>query len=425
MTSVFECIFWFSVCWLGYVYLGYPVALWFIGLFRSFRPIISSGYLPKVSVLLSARNEQKDIGWKITETLSWNYPDTQLEMLIASDASEDDTDEILRDVTDIRLRYLRLEERRGKNEALNQLEKLATGELLFFSDANSHIEPDCLARVVRHFSDPRVGCVTGSERTIRDSDVHGATAGIRATLGYEAFVTSLESKLGSVLVCDGSIFCIRRNLFHRLQADLANDLELPVHAAAGGYAVLFDPSALSFEKASPPQEEFHRKQRISGQGALGVWRLRHLISGFRAWQFFTRKVLRWLGPIPLALILISSLALITIPFYAVAVAVESSFLVLALIGGGFVARKRHGSWLTALPFYFLLANLGAFSGVLSAICGERFSVWESPTHSRGAGNAVPSSRPAHDDPALVTPEGSAIPRSITCHPEFNSEKYRP
>jgi poly-beta-1,6-N-acetyl-D-glucosamine synthase len=425
VTRAFQWIFWLSASWLGYVYIGYPVVLWFLGLFRAFRPACSDDHFPKVSVLLSARNEQKDIGWKVAETLSWNYPSGQLEMLVASDASDDGTDDVLRNVADPRFRYLRLERRQGKNEALNRLSEIATGDLLFFSDVNAHIEPDSLRKVVRYFADPRVGCVTGSECTIREQEVHAATAGVRASLGYEGLVNSLESKLGSVLVCDGSIFCVRRGLFHRLEADLANDLELPLHIGAGGHAILFEPSALSFEKASLPREEIQRKRRICGQGALGLWRLRNHLGGLRAWQFFSRKVLRWLGLVPLVLILISSVALVHIPFYAVALGLQLIFLALALIGGSFVARNREGSWLTALPFYFILVNLGAFSGVLGAISGERFSTWESPAHSRGAGNVISSGAGDNQKQTLANRESGVPPGSITYHSKLKTEKYSP
>ena len=234
MTQVFEFLFWLSLVWLGYVYLGYPTILWFFGLFKLFHPHTSDSYLPRVSVLISARNERNDIGWKIAETLAWNYPREQLELLVASDASDDGTDEILANVSDPRFQALRLEKRKGKNEALNRLNDLAKGELLFFTDANSHIEPDCLRKMVRHFADPRVGCVTGTECTIREGEDFVVTSGTRAFLGYESLVNILESRLGSVLVCDGSVFCIRKSLFRTLQPDLANDFELPVHIGSAG-----------------------------------------------------------------------------------------------------------------------------------------------------------------------------------------------
>jgi len=385
MTQVCEFLFWLGVLWLAYVYIGYPALLWFAGLFRAFHPEVRDSFLPRVSVLISARNEQRDIGWKIAETLAWNYPEKQMEVLVASDASEDGTDEILRNVGDSRFRFLRLEERAGKNEALNRLNELASGELLFFTDANSHIEPGCLRTIVRYFGDSRVGCVTGSERTIRDGEDFVVTSGTRAFLGYESLVNALESRLGSVLVCDGSIFCIRKNLFCRLQSDLANDFELPVSIGAKGWAILFDPSAISYEKAtSDPREEFRRKRRICCQGASGFWRLRHNLRGKRMWQLFSRKLLRWSGAIPLALILVTSLWLARNPWYAAALILESIFYGLALWGWWLAARRREASGAAIFPFYFVMVNVAAMTGIIDAAFGKRFSVWESPAQSRGS-----------------------------------------
>ena len=389
MTRVFEFSFWLGVVWLSYVYVGYPALLWFIGLFRSFHPSFSDSYLPTVSVLISARNERRDIGWKIAETLAWNYPKENLELLVASDASEDGTDEILKTVTDCRFRFLRLENRVGKNEALNRLSEMACGELFFFTDANSHIEESCLQRVVQHFAEPRVGCVTGREHTIRENEEFVVTAGTKAFLGYESLVNNLESRLGSVLVCDGSIFCIRRSLFSALQPDLANDFELPIRIGAEGRAILFDPTAISHEKAtSDPREEFRRKRRICCQGMIGFWRLRRNLSGLRAWQLLSRKLLRWLGAIPLVLILASSVWLVSKRFYEVMLVFQFVFYFLVLLGWWLAARRREGSRATTFPFYFVMVNVAALTGVIDAVLGKRFSVWESPQQSRGSRTKV-------------------------------------
>lgn len=394
MRIAWEAAFWLGVLWLGYVYAGYPIVLWLLGVFRARREDLplDENELPSVSVLVSARNEQKDIGWKIAETLGWNYPAEKLEMIVASDASEDATDEILRGITDRRFRFLRLETRQGKNEALNRLVALAKGDLLFFTDANSHIEPNCLRRMVRHFADSRVGCVTGSERTIR-SDEAAMVTGTRAFLEYESMVNTLESRLGSVLVCDGSIFCMRRRLFSTLEPDLANDLELPTRIGAAGYAILFDRGAVSWEKAtSVPREEFHRRQRICGQGSVGLWRLRRYLKGMRAWQFFSRKVLRWVGAVPLAMILAANIRLAGSPFYAVMLALQAAFYALALAGWAFAQNKEKKSRALALPFFFVVSNIGALVGVWAAVTGKRFSVWDSAKHSRGTARAENASR---------------------------------
>jgi cellulose synthase/poly-beta-1,6-N-acetylglucosamine synthase-like glycosyltransferase len=424
MTRVFECLFWFGISWLAYVYLGYPALLYLMGLFRSFHPIVKDVEPPKVSALFSARNEQKDLGWKIRETLSWDYPFDKLELLVCSDASEDGTDQILKDVVDPRFRYLRLNERKGKNEALNRLNELAQGELLFFSDANSHIEQHTIRSIVRHFSDPRVGCVTGIEQTIRENRESVVVAGTRASLGYEALVNSLESRLGSVLVCDGSLFCIRRRLFTQLQPDLANDFELPMQIGAAGYKILFDPLAISFERSTSfAMEEFRRKQRICGQGALGSWRLRHLLRGFRAWQFVSRKLLRWLGAIPLALILLSSFILLSRSFYGSVLGLQLAFYCLALIGWMFAAGRREASGAIAFPFFFVLVNIGALVGVMKVIAGKRFNVWDSPANSRGHRDDS-SETGAAASTAKCNPHKQTRSESENLYVEMHSEEHR-
>jgi cellulose synthase/poly-beta-1,6-N-acetylglucosamine synthase-like glycosyltransferase len=384
MIRLWPILFWPSVLWLAYVYFGYPLLLWLAGFWKQFHPRFRDDYLPKVSVLISARNEEKDIGWKVSESLSWSYPAERLELIIASDASEDRTDEILQSFKDSRLKYLRMDSRVGKNEALNRLARVATGDLLLFTDANTHVGKDCLRGMVRYFSDPRVGCVTGTEHTQTEEQELAISSGTRAYLDYELLINRLESRVGSVIVCDGSLFVVRRSLFHQLQPDLANDLELPLSIGNASHALLCDPTAIAIEKAMrSSREEYNRKRRICGQGFLGFWRLRRCLRGFRAWQFFSRKVLRWLALIPMTVILLTTGALLARPFFAFLFALQVVFYLLALGGWLFDLAGRKASAIFTMPYYFLVVNIAAVIGVFQACIGRRFAVWEVPAYSRG------------------------------------------
>lgn len=384
MTLLMYVVFWVGLAWLGYVYLGYPCTLWLLGLWRSFRPNSREDYCPTVSVLISARNEERDIGWKVDETLSWKYPPNQLELLVASDASEDRTDEIAQAVDDPRFRFFRMPKRVGKNVALNHLCKYALGDVLFFTDANSHIDAGCLQRMVRHLADPRVGCVTGWERTKSEQIDPAMAAGSEAYLEYESLINSLESKLGSVLVCDGSVFCTRRQLYQELQPDIANDLELPIRLGAEGYALFFEPTAFSTEPAMhSAREEFRRKRRICAQGILGFWRLRTSLKGVRAWQFVSRKLLRWLALVPLTLLLVSSAWLASHLAFAILFVSQLLFYAFALGGWWYSRHGRNVASLAALPLYFVAVNAAAFVGLIDSCLGRRLSVWEIPALSRG------------------------------------------
>jgi cellulose synthase/poly-beta-1,6-N-acetylglucosamine synthase-like glycosyltransferase len=384
MTRVWLIVFWVDLVWLLYAYIGYAICLRILGFFRECHSEWRGDYLPKVSVLISARNEEKDIERKVRETLNWNYPPQQLELLVASDASDDRTDEILRSIHEPRLKYKRMEHRVGKNEALNRLFPLAAGDLLFFTDANSRIDPDCLRLMTRHFADHRVGCVTGYERTLPEGKKAVVGTGWRAFLAIESRITLLESRLGSVLTCDGSIFCIRRQLYTAVVPELANDLEIPIRIGSQGWRLLYEPAATSLEREiGNIREDFDRRRRICSQGSLGVLRLRKFLRGLRLWQFVSRKVLRWLTLIPLVGLLISTACLASHPVFAFNLGLQLLFYGFALVGWLLASKRRGAAGLFTFPFYWLLVNTAAMTGLIDTCLGRRFSVWEIAKLSRG------------------------------------------
>ncbi len=405
IAASMNILFWLSVAWLFYIYAGYPPLLWVMGSMRKVRFLRDAEYRPAVSVLISARNEEKDIGWKVAETLAWNYPRERLEVLVASDASKDRTEEILRAISDPRFRWLANHRRLGKNISLVRLAEIASGELLFFTDANSHITENSLTAIARHFADPKVGCVTSCERPESGEFDGGMSRGEGFYQRYESWINSLENRIGSVLTCDGSIFCIRRNLFTTLDPDLANDLELPLRIGAAGFATLFEVSAFSTERAtSSAGEEFDRRRRICAQGFLAAWRLKGILRGVRVWQFASRKLLRWLALIPILLAAASSAYLAgRSHLFAFFLIPQIAFGALALAGWGSNAMGRRSNTLTSLPFFFLLIHVAALLGIVQTCFGRRFALWESPALSRGRSAAEGK----HAAPAAEGPAGLA------------------
>ncbi len=384
--------FWVSLGWLFYVYFGYPLLLAALARRRSPSRRVDNACIPSVSVLISARNEEKDIAWKIAETLAWNYPPHLLEVLVASDASEDSTDDIVTRFSDPRLHFLRLDRRGGKNRALNRLYDAARGEILFFTDANAHVGPDALHLMTRHFADPRVGCVTGDTQPISDGvDALPMAAGAGAYWNYEILIKRLESRLGSVLVCDGAVFCLRRGLFVPLNPELANDLESPMRAAAAGAFVVHEPGAIAFERETNSwRQEFQRRRRICGQGALALVKLPGQFPSLRAWQFLSHKLLRWLTLVPLFVLFLASIQLaFRSPFFLALTVLQLLGYAAAAFGLAALAAGRPAPRLLAIPFYAVLGFAGAFAGVVDSCLGKRFDVWDIPTLSRGAAASVP------------------------------------
>jgi cellulose synthase/poly-beta-1,6-N-acetylglucosamine synthase-like glycosyltransferase len=278
-----------------------------------------------------------------------------------------------------------MKKRGGKVRALNRLAELACGEILFFTDANAHIGPQALRLMVRHFADERVGCVTGDSRPIRERDNPAVSSGASVYWSYESAVKRLENRIGSVLVCDGAIFCMRAFLFHRLHPNLANDLETPMRIGASGGWIAHEPAALVFERdTTSPFEEFQRRRRMCAQGMLAMMTLPGVLRGLRGWQFISHKFLRWTSLIPMLMVLVSSTDLAPhSPFFSSLLVLQAIFYGVAAFGLQSAKVNRPIATLTAIPFYVVLGVVGAFVGEVDCLRGKRFDVWEIPSSSRG------------------------------------------
>ncbi|MBV8771856.1 MAG: hypothetical protein JO166_05930 [Deltaproteobacteria bacterium] len=77
---------------------------------------------------------------------------------------------------------------------------------------------------------------------------------------------------------------------------------------------------------------------------------------------------------------------------------QAIFYGAALLGLSKTLAGRPAGRFTAVPFYIVLGVLGALVGVVEAIVGKRFDIWEIPVLSRGIGEAA--------GPRSATAEGS-------------------
>src|SRR3984885_10315105 len=151
-----KLLFWISAGFIVYVYFGYPLLLWALqAVFRSApRP---QPIEPSVSLLVAAYNEAAVIADKIRNSLALDYPAEKLEIVVASDGSEDATAEIVRSFEDEmggRVRLLNYPQNRGKMAVLNDAVRELRGEIVAFSDATSMLAADSVRILVQSFNDP-------------------------------------------------------------------------------------------------------------------------------------------------------------------------------------------------------------------------------------------------------------------------------
>src|SRR3989339_17212 len=222
-----ESVFWILFFLIFYTYLGYLPILYAAALLWGAKPP-SPGKVFKISVVISAYNEEKVIASRVENLLGMDYPAGLCEIIIGSDGSSDATAEIAAGFRDPRVRVIKFEERRGKISVLNDLVKLASGDILVFSDANTLFEKDALKFLVSDFVDEKTGCVCG--RLVpkdHEKGVGGEYEGVY--WAYESLLKKLEGRLGVTLGANGAIYAVRRHLYGGLPGGLiVEDFVLPM-----------------------------------------------------------------------------------------------------------------------------------------------------------------------------------------------------
>ncbi len=379
MVDVAAVIAWVALSVIVYVYFGYPAVLWTLAKFR-IREVRRRDIEIPVTLVISAFNEERAIGKKLENSLALDYPKEKLEVMVVSDASTDQTDTIVMGFSDRGIDILRLPQRQGKTAGLNAALRRAQGDIVVFSDANILYHRDAIRRLVRNFADPQVGCVTGDSRYVdaEPSEAHGQE---NAYWGYERFIRSMESRLGSTVGGDGAIFAIRRELYTPLPAETINDLVVPLQIVARGYRAVFEAAAVGIEpSAGNFGGEFRRKRRIVNRSWHGVMSVPQVLNparlGWFACQVWSHKVLRWFV-LPL-LVLAAAGCFIAAPLgwhYRLGAWGFVASLIFAGIGALVPARFGKVAWLLHAAWYFYLVNLAAVLGMVMALAGRVEMLW--------------------------------------------------
>ena len=90
-----QAVFIAAIAVMAFIYIGYPALMFALSLVLR-RPVRRADITPRVTVIIAAYNEERDIAAKLKNTLALDYPRERMEIIVASDCSTDRTDEIVR-----------------------------------------------------------------------------------------------------------------------------------------------------------------------------------------------------------------------------------------------------------------------------------------------------------------------------------------
>lgn len=373
-----QSIFWLSVAALVYTYGGYPILVAIVSAVRP-RPILRGEFEPTVSVIITAYNEELSLEAKLENTLSLDYPRELLDIIVASDCSSDQTDEIVKRFASRGIILHRQPQRLGKTAAQNSAVEIARGEIIIFSDATSYYQPNVIRAIMPSFADPSVGCVAGKLIYVDRSNSQ-VGRGARSYWNYETFLKTRESRACSLIGASGCLYAVRKLAYVPLYPEACSDFIIATKMVEQGLRAVYEPEAICEEETNRRgDKELKMRVRVIAQTFTDLWRHRAMLNpwkqGLYAVQLLSHKVMRYFVPFFLIAIFIASATLTGFTFYQV-------FFFAQLAGYGCAAlawvldsvgiRSR----LLAFPQYFVLANVASLLAFYQFLRGERYAHWE-------------------------------------------------
>ncbi len=419
MTGVLLGVFWTSAGVLLATYLRYPAIVFALSRLARRVPSVDERAHRRVTLIIAARDEEDVIGPKLRSCLDQDYPADQLDILVVSDGSTDGTVDACRGLRSPRVRVLALPAAMGKASALNEAMSTIDSEFIVMSDARQPLEPRAVSRLMRWFSDPRIGAVSGDLRFASrpDRGVERATAFYR---GYERGIRVSEARLDSCVGATGALYAFRAGLWKPLPSGLIlDDVCTPMQIALQGYRIWYETEAKATDQfPDSPASEFKRRMRTLAGNYQLLTEMPELLVPWRnrLWiQFMFHKVGRLVSPLALFLIFVTS-AVIPGVFFKALFGVQALVWILGLgIDARWLPpalRKPHGV-LRTFALYQVAAGVAFWKFVR-----DDYDVWRPGTAL--VQSEVPD--PEWDDAESPT-AGPEVPASLE-DTDFRATKER-
>ncbi len=390
LNFIAQTVFWSSAAALFYSYAGYPLVVYLIS--RKFpKPIKRAAFEPTVTVLITAYNEERDIRAKLENTLLIDYDPKKLDILVASDCSNDKTDEIIKEFAARGVKLVRQTERLGKTMAQNAGVEKAAGEIVLFSDATTMYAPDVLRRMLPNFADKTIGCVAGKLIYVDETRSQVGT-GAKNYWSYETSLKQSESRACSLIGASGCLYAVRKSAYRPMYAEACSDFLIATVLYEQGLRTVFEPNAVCTEQTNrQTDKEMQMRVRVISQTFTDLWRNRSMLnpfrSGFFAVQLISHKIFRYAAPFFLIALFICSASLaFSSVFFLVVFWLQIAFYSTALSGWA-LEKTGKSLGIVAMPLYFVLTNLASLVGFYKFLRGERYARWEP---IRGGGENAPT-----------------------------------
>lgn len=387
-------IFWLSLMGLVHTYVLFPVLMRLMlhGANKKLPETKLPEPPPVVSILIAARNEEKVIEQKIKSIIDNTYPKSCIEILVGSDQSDDDTDFIVKRLSEKNnfIKLIRFPQRIGKPGIINSLAKQSQGDILIITDANVFFSTNTLEQIIIPFSNSKIGLVDTHMMNIGMMK-SGISFQEQTYIQTEVLTKYAEGKIwGSMMGPFGGCYALRKSLFKPIPENfLVDDFYINMKVLEQGYYCINSLHAIVYEEpAHQLLVEFKRKVRIATGNFQNLAQFGYMLFKGKGigFSFFSHKVLRWFGPIMLLLLYASSIYLSlqqgpdVLNFYTIISCLLSLSFLLLIIERMLATLNIHIK-LLKLNTHFLIMNAALLKGLFRFLTGVKSGIWEPTVRS--------------------------------------------
>jgi len=344
-------------------------------LFPSFKVcwdiIAKESTCPDVSVILCVYDGENSVKARIDNLLHGGYPVQNMEIIVASDGSTDNTVKIAKQFDSVKV----LDFKRNRGRAMSQNDGMnqASGEFVVFSDVDTVFDKNFICEIVNCFSDDKVGCVVGNLTYKTEGTAISESEGFYWK--FEKKLRALESQVGILATATGACMAIRKELWRELTPIDDSDFTTPLDVVLQGYSVVYAPDAIAYDMpTSSVKGEMKTKIRQTSKNLVGTLKRWGWVNCFKhpvlSWGLLSHKILRWFTPFFMIGAFVSNLLLLDSRFlYQASMVGQAMFYFAAIIGlAGEIFEKKIS--FASTVFSFCVANLGMGIGVVRGAVGK-------------------------------------------------------
>ena len=389
MTITLVILFWISGFAIFYAMIGYPLVLIFLDkLFKPKKHDRDYAYMPSVTIMVVAHNEEKVIQEKLKNVSALDYPSDKLEILVASDNSTDVTNEIVKTFIQAnpekRIRLFEVKERKGKTNAQNEAQKLCDTEILVMTDANAMLEPSAVRELVSSFTSDDIAYVSG-RLAYKNADSSGTaqTEGIYWKIDLKC--REIESRIQTITAGNGAIYAVRNSCYEDIPPIECHDFSFPLRFALQKKRAIYNKDAVAIEKAGETNEdEFKRKVRMFRTILHDILPTPRILNVFQykwfSFFYFGHRTCRYSLWLAHAMLLVLNIPLSAeSPIWLAILIAQCLFYLVAYLNyKGINVFGRIGR----MANYYCMTVLAQCKGVLNIISGKTKPTWEKAESTR-------------------------------------------